>query len=355
MRWPWQKQKTETRASGSGFTAEIIAAREAYISGVRGIGELTATAQTCVGLWENGLSIADVSGTDILRRRDLAMIARSLGLRGEAVMLIGDRGLTPANDWDIRTQDGEPVAYRLSVPDAGGGRSRTVLAAEVLHIRVNADPSAPWIGQAPLKRASITAELLHAVEIALGETFRNAPIGSQIVPFPESPDTDQERLSRGFRGKQGRVLLRESVNVAAAGGPAPVTDWKPSDLTPDLERASPGEMLSAARDAICGVYGVLPALLSPATTGPLVREAQRHLASWQLQPIAELIAEEAGAKLGTQVEIDVLRPLQAFDAGGRARAFAGVIEGLANAKVSGLTPEQIKSAIEFLDMTPADV
>ncbi|GJL93392.1 phage portal protein [Hyphococcus sp.] len=354
MRWPWTKQKNETRSASSGFTAEIMAARESYISGRRGIGELTATAQSCISLWEGGLSLADVSGTDYLRPRDLAILARSLGLRGEAVFLIASDRLLPASDWDLKTQDGVPTAYRLSISEAGGGRTMTALAPEVLHIAIGADTAAPFYGQPPLRRAAITAGLLNALEEALRETFENSPLGSKIVPFPESPDTDNEQLSRGFRGKRGRMLLRESVNVAAAGGPAPQSDWRPSDLSPDLASAMTSETLAAARDAICGVYGVLPSLMNPAATGPLVREAQRHLASWMLQPIAELIAEEASLKLGGNVEIDVLRPLQAFDAGGRARAFAGVIDGLAAAKAAGLTPEQVKGALEFIDLTPAD-
>ncbi len=356
MRWPWQKreQQLEQRSSANGFTAEIIAARESYISGRRGIGELTATVQSCIALWEGGLTLSDVNGTEYLRPRDLAMIARSLGLRGEYAALITSDRLLPASDWDLRTQDGVPTAYRLSISEAGGGRTVTALAPEVLHIRINADVAAPYYGQAPLRRASITAGLLHALEDALRETFENAPLGSKIVPFPENPQVSNEELSRGFRGKRGRMLLRESVNVTAAGGPTPQTDWKPADLTPDLARAMTKETLNAARDAICASYGVLPALMSPAATGPLVREAQRHLASWMLQPIAELIAEEASEKLGGIVELDTLRPLQAFDAGGRARAFSGVIDGLSNAKAAGLTPEQVKAALEFIDMTPAD-
>ena len=39
-------EPVETRAAMSGFTAEIMAARESYISGRRGIAELTATVQT---------------------------------------------------------------------------------------------------------------------------------------------------------------------------------------------------------------------------------------------------------------------------------------------------------------------
>ena len=50
----------EKRASGFGYTAEILAARESYISGSRGVGELTGTVQSCVSLWEGALGLADV-------------------------------------------------------------------------------------------------------------------------------------------------------------------------------------------------------------------------------------------------------------------------------------------------------
>lgn len=44
----------------------------------------------------------------------------------------------------------------------------------------------------------------------------------------------------------------------------------------------------------------------------MVREAQRHLAQWTLQPMAEQMAEEATDKLGSTVTLDTLRPLQAL-------------------------------------------
>ncbi len=109
------------------------------------------------------------------------------------------------------------------------------------------------------------------------------------------------------------------------------------------------ETLAAARDAICGAFGVLPALMNPATTGPMVREAQRHLAGWTLQPIAALLAEEATAKLGGDVEIDLMRPLQAFDAGGRARALKSLVETMALAKESGIAPADIDVALKLVD------
>lgn len=112
-----------------------------------------------------------------------------------------------------------------------------------------------------------------------GARARNeAPLGSQIVPMPEMPDTDMDKMARGFRGNRSRVLIHESVNVQAAGGPAPQQDWKASDVSPDLSKSMTKESLSAARDGITLVFGVLPGLVAGAATGPMVREAQRHLA-----------------------------------------------------------------------------
>lgn len=338
-------RNAETRSSASGFTAEIMAARESYISGRRGVAELTATAQGCISLWEGAFVLADVSGTDMLDRRSLALLARSVALRGEAVFLIRDR-LIPCSDWDLSTRNGVPRAYRVSISEAGGGTTHTVLAAEVLHLRIGADPVAPWLGTAPLRRASLTAGMLQAIESALAEVYECAPLGSQVVPMPEQPETDNTALARSFRGQRGRVLLRESVNVSAAGGPAPAVDWRPSSLSPDLEKSMTAESLSAARDAIAGAFGVLPGLFNAATTGPMVRESQRHLAQWTIQPIAELLAEEATEKLGAAVKIDTMGPTQAFDAGGSARAFATLVQGLAMAKAAGV---DAKAALAMLD------
>lgn len=337
---------TEKRASGSGYTAQVMEARQSYITGRRGLAELTATAQGCVNLWEGGLGLASVEGTDVLTPQALTIAARSLGLRGEAVFLIRDR-LLPASDWEVVTRNGLPVAYRLTIAEAGGGRSLTALAGEVLHLRVGTDAVTPWAGSAPLRRASLSAELLHALESALGEVYDLSPLGSQVVPFPENPEVDNEQMGRSFRGKRGRVLLRESVTTSAAGGPAPPTDWRPSELSPDLQRSMTTESWEAARASVCHAFGVLPALMDPKTTGPVVREAQRHLAQWQLQPIAAMIAAEATAKLDAAVTIDTLRPLQAYDAGGRARALSGIIQGLAQARESGLSDEQITAALSF--------
>lgn len=352
--WPFKRDKVETRASAAGFTAEIMAAREAYISGASGVAELTATVQTCVTLWESAFALADVSGTSLLTRHNMAMAARSAALRGDAVFLITEQGLIPCSDWELSTRNGIPRAYRLSISEAGGGHTQTALAAEVLHLRVGTDPVTPWLGQAPLRRARLTAGILQAVETALAEVYDNAPLGSQIVPFPEAPNTDLEAMGRGFRGRRGRVLLRESVSVTAAGGPSPAQDWRPSDVTPNIAPAMPMDAWRAARGSILSAFGVLPSLFVDAAQGPQTREAQRHLAQWVLQPMAMLLAEEASQKLGTEIMIDLMRPIQAYDVGGRSRAFATIIEALARAKEAGVDTADLQMALTTVNWGEGD-
>jgi hypothetical protein len=338
----------ETR-SGGGYTAQVMAARDSYISGRGGVAELSSTVQSATSLWEGGFAMADVTGTNLLNRQTMALIARSLALRGDVVMLIGDLGLIPATDWEVTTRNGQPRAYRLSIPEAGGGRTLTALAAEVLHIRIGADITTPWIGSAPLRRSSLTGALLHAVESALGDTFENAPLGSQIVPLPDSGSEDMETMRAAFRGKRGATLIIEGVAQATAAGMNPTIGQKPDQLSPDLSKSMTSETLAAARNGILAAYGVLPALLNPAATGPAVREAQRHLAMWCLQPIAELLAEEARAKLGGDIQIDTLRPLQAFDTAGRARALAAIVKTMVEAKEGGIAPADMSGAMRLVD------
>ncbi|MEM9432050.1 MAG: hypothetical protein AAGA32_21665 [Pseudomonadota bacterium] len=198
MRWPWQKPKVKNRAAASGFTSEIMAARKSYISGRRGIAELTATAQSCISLWEGGLSLADVEGTDLLTSRCLALAARSLALRGEALFLIRDTGLVPCSDWDLRTRDGQLTAYRVQISEAGGGRLETALAAETLHVRIGADVAAPWLGTAPLRGASLTAGLLQVVESALAEVFEVAASAPKWYRSPRAPKPATKPLGAAF-------------------------------------------------------------------------------------------------------------------------------------------------------------
>lgn len=333
--------RRETRSSGTGYTAQIMAARASWIAGTAGLAEATAAAQSCVSLWEGAFATADVDGAPALDRRTMALIGRALALRGEFVGLIRGALVVPAADWEVSTRDGIPRAYRLSIPEAGGARSETALAAEVLHVRHGSDPVAPWTGTAPLRRAALSAELLHHVEVALRDTFRDAPIGSQIVPLPDGAPEDMAAMRAAFTGRRGSVLVVEGVAQATAAGMNPQLGQRREDLTPDLSRVAAPELWRGAQGAVLAAFGVLPALINPAVTGPVVREAQRHLSQWTLEPLGKLLAEEATAKLGAPVSVDLVRPLQAYDVGGKARAVLALVN-------AGVSPA---AALRLVDMT----
>ncbi|AVW90900.1 hypothetical protein DA792_07210 [Celeribacter baekdonensis] len=59
------------------------------------------------------------------------------------------------------------------------------------------------------------------------------------------------------------------------------------------------------------------------------------------------MAQEASDKLGVPVTIDVMRPLQAFDAGGRARAMAQIVEAMAMAKEAGVDLDKAAQIVNF--------
>lgn len=340
--------EVEKRSSAAGYTASVIAARENWISGKMTVAELTATVQSCVTLWEGAFTLADVKGSDLLDRRTMALVGRSLALRGECVFLIRDR-LIPFTDWDLTTRGSVPVAYRGQIPEVNGGRAETVLAAEVLHFRIASDLFEPWAGKSPLSRAPLSASLLAEIETALRDVYRDAPLGSQIVPVPEGSAEDMAGLRQAFKGRRGSSLVIEGVAQATAAGMHPNIGQKPDQLSPDLSKSMTAESLAAARDALALAFGVLPALMNRAATGPVVREAQRHLAQIVLQPIAQVLAEEASAKLGGSVLIDVVRPMQAFDAGGKARALATMVTALAQAKEAGIEGATLQDALAFID------
>jgi len=65
--------------------------------------------------------------------------------------------------------------------------------------------------------------------------------------------------------------------------------------------------------------------------------------------MAEIVAEECTEKLGSDVEIDTMVPLHAFDAGGRSRALLTIITALAQAKAAELNPGDVNAALNLVN------
>ena len=152
--WPFKREiKTETRAVMSGFTAELISARSPTSAVAVASPRSPLLRRPPSRSGRAAFASADVSGSDLLIPLEHGTGRRSVALRGEALFLIRDDRLVPSSDWELRTRDGVPVAYRVSISEAGGGTTQTALAGEVLHFRIGSDPATPWLGSAPLRRA----------------------------------------------------------------------------------------------------------------------------------------------------------------------------------------------------------
>ena len=191
---------------------------------------------------------------------------------------------------------------------------------------------------------------------AIGRLMRSHQCDSLVLPDGQCDSAcvfvlaaGIDKVVKGNVGKRGATLVIEGVAQAVGAGMHPQLGKSPDQLSPDLSRTMAGELLREGKAAIYSAYGILPGLQNPATTGPMVREAQRHLAQLILQPIAGMMAEEATDKLGGKVTLDVVRPMQAFDAGGKARALSTMLQALAQAKEAGIEGAALQDALAFID------
>ena len=331
--WPFGR-KAEARQSG-GYTADIISARHQFFSGARGVAEATATVEACAALWERAFATADVTDRwrSIVSPRRLGLIGRALAIRGQFVALIDAKGgeinLTPATDWEVSTRGGEPVAYRLSVPEAGGGHQIEALADEVIDIRINTDPVTPWHGQSPLRKVQLTGDMLASIEAGLHDVL-GSPWGAMIVPLPKlgpKQVTEVQDFVHRIRSRRGGFFSLESTQVMAGTAQSPHGDWDRKNLSPDLRGMELPAHWEAVRNSIMGAYGIPPILFSAMAQSAALREAQRHAVLWTLAPVAKVASFELGLKLGDpDLELDLVTPLQAADSAGRARA-VGVLTG----------------------------
>lgn len=67
-----------------------------------------------------------------------------------------------------------------------------------------------------------------------------------------------------------------------------------------------------------------------------------------------LLAEEATNKLGQPVMVDVLRPVQAYDVGGRARALSTIVSAMAEARAAGVEGADFEKALTLVNWGAGD-
>ena len=295
----------------------------------------TAAAQAAASLVGRSLAVATIEGGSPARTGLSAGLLLDLGaaliLEGEAVYRIdvstgGVVTLRRASDWDITGgPDSESWRYRIKI--AGPTRdAETILpSAGVFHPRLNCSAQEPHKGKSPIGLASQSARLAAGIERQFGNEA-NQPSG-QVLPAPLGAIGAEplKELKADLKRMAGRTSLVPSMAGAWGEGKASApADWSPKRLG-----FSPPEGALRARESVfehvLATAGVDPSLFSTGSQ-TAKREALRASLHSTLQPLADVIATEARAKLMADIEFGFER-LFASDVQGRARAFASLTAG----------------------------
>lgn len=345
-----QRQTSVERRNvlGDDVTALAIAAHRQRVTGAADAA--TGAVAACIALWLNAFGSAIVTGAR-LERAHLRWLASELAAHGRASLLIVADGYSPARVIDATLDPATGAALTYTVQRPGAVATQVRQAREVVHVVLRPSIDLPWSGPSPLKAAGLSSAILSAAETALSDVMRSGAIGMNLVTSVDSDDSRKEGIAAQLQSQVSRggfAVVPSAAGDTTAGRLPSQSDWSVKNLTPDIAQAEIVAARAAAQEAVCSAFGVPPCLIVASTTGPAIREAQRHLAAWTLQPIADLIADAlTRAELGREVTIDLMRPLQAYDTERRARGAKILIEALAAAKEAGIDPT---AAMEFVDL-----
>ncbi len=322
---PWADGLVETRAEGSGYTDQVLAAISASASGRTSALE-TAALEIAAGMYERAFAIADVTpdpaaaalGPDVL-----GLIGRELTTAGEAVFLIDVTSagpmLIPAASWDVR---GGPrsIRYQLDLAGPEQVESYSAPAAAVVHVRRGRRALRPWQGRAPWEAASTTATLTARLERRLAEEA-STPVG-YVLPVPQG---NVQALANDIAAIKGGIKPVESSSTNwDQGGAAPRGDYQQQRLGPNPPAPLDALRTAVMRDvlAACGI----PASLLGVSDGTATREGYRQWLHGSLAPLGALVVAELRVKL-EQPELAIgFERLFAADLAGRARAFGSMVK-----------------------------
>ena len=141
----------------------------------------------------------------------LMLIGRELVLRGECAFQIVASGagmaLLPVSRWYV-TGGPDPLSWRYALTLAGPTEVTTrqdVPAADVVHVRINTDPSRPWMGRGAASNAALTSDLAAKSTGALLDEAKS-PRGS----FIPTPGSAQDALAADVKNAKGAPLIVES-------------------------------------------------------------------------------------------------------------------------------------------------
>ena len=330
---PVPATRRETRSARGGYEDLSLAVLQAAAQAPGLRGTATGALEAASGLVSRSLAVASVTGTTALTPEVLSLIGRDLLLAGESVWRLDVDPLTGAPSFvraswhDVYGGDPRPETwtYRLTLGTPTGTTSGIYGAGQVLHVRYATRPQEPHRGLSPLRMARTLGRLSGALEAALADEAE-IPV-SMIVPVPEGSN---EATVGGVRHQLTQAERRLSLPTTTMAGfgegrsSAPVRDFDPRRLGP-APTVAEVELHKAAFLEVCAACGVPPSLLDSRAAGASQREGYRQFGASTIQPLARLIATEAGRVLERPITV-THEALSAADAPARAAAVARLVK-----------------------------
>lgn len=329
----------EVRQS-TGYTGFLVNGLEAAFgaSDANNLAGAIAALEAAAGAYARAFAAAVVTPANARTRpltpTLLASIARRLIRRGESCHVIDvDRGrivLHEASWWDVTGGVRRPWTYRVTLTGPSETESRHVDSEAVVHAMYSHSEQQPWRGVSPMGWSPTTTRLVERLERGLADEV-GTPTG-QLLALPEGhagdvPDGEPdplEALRSDLAKLRGGLAMLETT---AAGwgdkGGAPMADWRPRRLGPDVP-ASSAELRTGAALSVYAACGV-PAPLVVDTDGTAQREAFPRWLHASVQPLGEIVAAELREKLDAPDLTLDFAALRASDVASKARAWRSLV------------------------------
>lgn len=311
MNWrPWKRAETRD------YTDAIVEALVEATADDEPMGGPPAAVACAAGLLGRALAVAELAPENLLTAPLTPSVRARIGT--EMVVHGGSLHVIHVDGQTVELEPVEPDQWERSGGDyliGPAGDRRRVSAEQILHVRWAGGDTPP--GEGP------TMRLLRGVERALAHEADQQT--AYLIPAPGDPESPTwEAVERALKRPRGRRAL---VSTMADGGgdrnSRPDQDWgqKRMGIEPPEEVV---QLRSEAQAAVLGAIGFHPAFLNAAANGDALKEAQRYVLHFLLQPAALFLAEEIQAKLGVSPTLD-FSALRAADIRAKAQALGTMV------------------------------
>ena len=323
-----------------GYTGLLVNGLEAALGATdaSNLGSAVGALEACAGAYARAFAAAVVSPANVrtaaLTPSLLAAIARRLIRRGESVHVIdvyrGRLLLHEASWWDVTGAPRPPWLYRVTLTGPSTTESQHVPSEGVVHAMYSHSEQQPWRGVSPMGWSPTTTRLVERLERGLADEA-GSPTG-QLLAVPEAHAGDvadgeadplAELRSDLAKLRGGLAMLETVAGGWGDKGGAPMADWRPRRLGPDVP-ASSAELRTGAALSVYAACGV-PAPLVVDADGTGQREAFRRWLHASVEPLAALVVGELRDKLETPDLALDFSGLRASDIASKARAWRSLV------------------------------